>query len=207
VSRVIRLTPWRILTRHARPYVEPERWSTLGVRPGALIVAVGLALVIGLLIGASVRGAVSRQPSSVASESRDIGATAPPTAGPFPRLARWPVEPVERPSPPTPSAAVEPTGARSEPSRPARSGHSVSGWATWYATGPDCLCAAAGPALRVGDWRGRWVTVNGWLRVRLIDWCACGPRKGIPTVIDLSDEAFSQVAPLGRGVVAVKVSW
>jgi hypothetical protein len=51
------------------------------------------------------------------------------------------------------------------------------------------------------------VTVNGWLRVRLVDWCACGPRKGSPTVIDLTDQAFSQLAPLGRGVISVVVRW
>ena len=38
-------------------------------------------------------------------------------------------------------------------------------------------------------------------------YCACGPRKGVPTVIDLSDEAFSQLAPLGRGIIAVTVRW
>ena len=85
----------------------------------------------------------------------------------------------------------------------------LTGLATWYATGPSCLCAAAGPALRVGDWRGSMVTVtaNGRLiEVKLIDWCACGPRHGLPTLLDLSDET---VAALGldqrRGVYAVTV--
>ena len=97
-----------------------------------------------------------------------------------------------------------PNAAGSTPVRPA-AGRALRGYATWYATGPDCLCAAAGPALRVSAWRGSTVTVNG-LAVRLIDWCACGPRHGLPTLLDLSDEA---VTALGldprRGVYAVEV--
>ena len=81
----------------------------------------------------------------------------------------------------------------------------LTGYATWYATGPDCLCAAAGPALRVGAWRGSTVTVNG-LRVRLVDACWCIDRHGQPTLLDLSDET---VTALGldprRGVYAVEV--
>jgi len=57
----------------------------------------------------------------------------------------------------------------------------VSGVASWYCGNgsactrgyPDGLYAAAGPALRVGDWRGRTVTVTAGsssVRVRLIDW-------------------------------------
>ena len=38
-------------------------------------------------------------------------------------------------------------------------------------------------------------------------YCACGPRKGVPTVIDLSDEAFSKLAALSRGVLRVTVRW
>jgi rare lipoprotein A (peptidoglycan hydrolase) len=41
--------------------------------------------------------------------------------------------------------------------------------------------------------------------VRLVDWCACGPRHGRPTLLDLSDDAFRQLAPLSQGVVAVKI--
>lgn len=80
----------------------------------------------------------------------------------------------------------------------------LSGYATYYTTGPDCLCAAAGPMLRVGDWRGSTVTVNG-LKVTLIDWCACGDRHDEPTLLDLSDEAFRPLAPLSRGVIWVEV--
>ena len=53
MSRVIRLTSWRILTRHSRPYVEPEKWATLGFRPAVVIVAVALSFLGGLVLGAT----------------------------------------------------------------------------------------------------------------------------------------------------------
>jgi expansin (peptidoglycan-binding protein) len=37
------------------------------------------------------------------------------------------------------------------------------------------------------------------------DWCACGPRGGTPTVIDLDDDAFRRLANLSAGVIAVTV--
>jgi rare lipoprotein A (peptidoglycan hydrolase) len=39
--------------------------------------------------------------------------------------------------------------------------------------------------------------------VKLVDWCACGGAR----VIDLFSDAFSRLAPLGTGTVAVRVSW
>jgi len=133
-------------------------------------------------------------------------ATAPPTAGPIPRLARWPVEPVERPSPPTPSAAVEP-GARSEPSLPARSGHSIEVSITWYCKPnvsrctagypASCYCAAASPDLLALGWRGKLVnvTANGRrVTVRIVD-CSCQAHRSV----DLFAVAFDDLAPLSRG--------
>jgi hypothetical protein len=84
----------------------------------------------------------------------------------------------------------------------------VRGWATWYDDGPG-FYAAAGPALRRGDWRGTPVIVsaNGRsVKVWLTDWCACGDRHGDPTVIDLSPDAFRVLAPLSQGIVRVEVS-
>jgi hypothetical protein len=86
----------------------------------------------------------------------------------------------------------------------------LSGAATWYAA--SASTAAAGPALRrlLGrSWRGQTVTVrvNGRsVRVVLRDWCACGPRHGVPTLLDLSDDAFARLAPLSRGVLRVEVT-
>ncbi len=98
--------------------------------------------------------------------------------------------------------------AGSTPDRPA-AGQALRGISTWYATGPSCLCAAAGPALRHGHWRGSTVTVraNGRLiEVKLIDACWCRDRSGLQTLLDLSAEAFAQLAPLERGVVEVEVT-
>lgn len=87
---------------------------------------------------------------------------------------------------------------------------SVPGYATWYATGPGGMTAAAGPVLRAllgAKWRGQHVRVcsGTCIVVRLIDWCACGPRHGLPTLLDLSDEAFAALSHLSRGVLRVSV--
>lgn len=83
----------------------------------------------------------------------------------------------------------------------------VSGRARWYDDGSG-IYGAAGPLLRHGDWRGSRVTVRAGgksLAVALTDWCACGDRHGIPTLIDLSPEAFQHFAPLSQGVVRVQI--
>ena len=86
-----------------------------------------------------------------------------------------------------------------------------AGYATWYAA--SGMIAAAGPALRreLGKgWRGERVRVTAGGRsvvVTLADWCACGPRHGRPTLLDLSDDAFRRIAPLSKGVSRVTVSW
>ena len=94
-------------------------------------------------------------------------------------------------------------------------GHRASGSATWYCkTGvsachsnyPGGYYAAAGPELRVGDWRGRVVHVCGsgsCVNVRLVDWCACGGSH----IIDLYSDAFQRLAPLNAGALRVTVSW
>ena len=91
---------------------------------------------------------------------------------------------------------------------------SVSGTASWYCGGgsactrgypPGTLAAAAGPALRVGDWRGRIVKVcsgGRCVKVSLVDWCAC-PRR----VIDLYRSAFSRLANPSRGLLRVSITW
>lgn len=83
----------------------------------------------------------------------------------------------------------------------------IGGQATWY-DAPSRTDAAAGPDLRFDGWRGSWVRVTSGERsvtVRLTDWCACQERNGRPTVIDLDDEAFAELAPLSRGVITVEV--
>jgi hypothetical protein len=68
------------------------------------------------------------------------------------------------------------------------------------------MFAAAGPALRVGDWRGRSVEVCAarCVTVTLNDWCLCVV-DGRERLLDLSDEAFAQLSPLSQGLVAVTV--
>jgi len=91
--------------------------------------------------------------------------------------------------------------------------HAVRGMASWYCLRGISICpyshssgmyAAAGPALRVGDWRGRVIQVctSRCINVTLVDWCACPNR-----VIDLFGDAFRRLAPLSTGIVPVTVRW
>lgn len=88
----------------------------------------------------------------------------------------------------------------------------LGGKATWYDVGPGHY-AAAGPVLRDalgGDpaFRGQRVSVCSGERcttVVLTDWCACGERGGIPTLLDLSADAFRDLAPLSAGVIDVSI--
>jgi hypothetical protein len=78
-----------------------------------------------------------------------------------------------------------------------------TGTATWY-DAPSPQDAAAGPALRVGNWRGSWVIVrhgSDSVTVRLTDWCQCYGSR----LIDLDDWAFASLAPLSQGVIDVTV--
>lgn len=108
------------------------------------------------------------------------------------------VEPTAKPTP-------KPTAKPTPKPKPAQKFKRVEkGIATWYNVGGG-FYAAAGPALRVGNWRGRVVTVcsNKCIRVKLVDWCACGNGR----VIDLSRDAFATLLPPSRGVVKVTVKW
>ena len=62
------------------------------------------------------------------------------------------------------------------------------------------MYAAAGPGLRMGNWRGRLVTVTiagRHVQVRLIDWCQCG---GGVHLIDLFSSVLDRLGlPLGQG--------
>src|SRR3954447_5259019 len=94
-------------------------------------------------------------------------------------------------------------------------GHRVSGRASWFCKPGVSACtsgynggmyAAAGAEIRIGNWRGRVVTVCGnghCIRVKLIDWCACGGSR----IIDLYNDAFSRLASPSVGTLAVTISW
>ena len=146
--------------------------------------------------------------------SMNDGVPGPPVQiGDFQEAQQRSFEPRANPDQPVrPESLLKPTP---RPRPPANPSHSVRGTASWYckagvsscASGyPGGLYAAAGPALRVGSWRGRTVTVCGsgnCVNVKLIDWCACGSGR----VIDLYSDAFSRLAPTSAGTVSVQVSW
>ena len=110
-----------------------------------------------------------------------------------------------------PPAHEAPAKAPQPVHKPPRAATStVTGWATYYAYRP--AQAAAGPALRrmLGPhWRGMRVRVctrTACTIVQLTDWCACGPRHGVQTVIDLDLRSFRKIARPWLGVVTVRVS-
>jgi len=143
----------------------------------------------------------------------DLGQPASPVPiGDFQEQTRS-FEPRVTPEQPTRAGAVlKPTPT---PKPVARPSNRRSGSASWYCQAgvSDChyqysggMYAAAGPALRVGNWRGRTVTVcasGACVNVKLIDWCQCYGSR----VIDLYSDAFRRLAPLSSGTVRVTVSW
>jgi hypothetical protein len=149
----------------------------------------------------TIEFAMPAAPPDIGDFQEDEGRSFAPRANPD--------QPVEAESvlKPTPKPKPEPTA-------PPNPSHSASGRAAWYCNnGSGCpagysggLYAAAGAALRVGNWRGRVVTVCGngnCVNVKLVDWCACGGSR----IIDLFGAAYGRLAPLSTGTVAVKVSW
>ena len=150
------------------------------------------------------------------SPSIDEGVPAAPVKiGDFQEGQQRSFEPRANPNQPVRAESLLKATPKPKPKPPANPSHSVRGSASWYckagvsacASGyPGGLYAAAGPALRVGSWRGRTVTVCGsgnCVNVKLIDWCACGSGR----VIDLYSDAFSRLASLSSGTVSVQVAW
>jgi expansin (peptidoglycan-binding protein) len=81
----------------------------------------------------------------------------------------------------------------------------AQGYATWYDDGPGLYGAV--PSWHYGDRPYPLRVCRGDRCVTVIvrDFCACGDRHGRPTVIDLSPAAFSELAPLSRGVISVRL--
>lgn len=140
-----------------------------------------------------------------------------------PNRARSILKPTPRPTP-RPVAAAPRSQATPRPRTSSGSsgggtasstGNRVTGTASWYCQAgvsachyqyPSGMYAAAGPALRVGNWRGRTVRVCGngsCVNVKLVDWCQCYGTR----VIDLYSDAYRRLAPLSTGVQKVTVSW
>lgn len=195
-----------------------QRWVIVAVFLLGLIVGAGLALAWPSRAGATSPSVWVGVPSfvpvprSAQATSTAVPAWVPAASG-TPELSRTPV-PSASPSPTRtrPAATVKPPTA--QPSvTPSFGKHRTSGLATWFDDGPG-LYAAAGPSLRraIGShWRGTIVTVCSRSRcvdgVILSDFCACGPRHGKPTALDLSLFTFSRFTAPGRGVIEVIVSW
>jgi hypothetical protein len=165
-------------------------------------------------------------PTAAVPEANDTIATGPePSRGP---IADFPVAswiPSLRPNPTLPMIAKAEVKVQPKPQGKPHvkkatralklTGRHATGTATWYCkTGvsvchhsyPGGMYAAAGSELRIGAWRGRYVRVcagSDCIRVRLIDWCACGGNH----IIDLYSDAFRQLAPLSAGGIHVTVSW
>jgi len=137
----------------------------------------------------------------------------------------WPTFELAAPVPPIPIGDFEAPARefepRATPNQPTRGGsvakptYRRSGVASWYCkTGvSEChysrsggMYAAAGPALRVGDWRGRTVRAcarGRCVKVTLIDWCECYGSR----VIDLYSDAYRRLAALSSGTIRVTVTW
>ena len=167
------------------------------------------AFLLGVLLGAAlVATATAAAPRS--GQSTTLLLTPVDVSRPAERASTVPSRRPEWTGTLAPVASALPSPAPPATAAP----HLVSGTASWYclagrspctAGHPGGLYAAAGPGLRVGDWRGRQVTVSAGGRsvtVTLIDWCACPGGR----VVDLYAEAFARLAPLSRGVIAVEVT-
>jgi hypothetical protein len=96
----------------------------------------------------------------------------------------------------------------------ARTTQNVKGRASYYCCtrgySSGQLVAAAGPALRRGDWRGRKVQVcrsGKCISVRLVDWCQCYKGERRERIIDLHPGAFRALGPLSAGILTVRVGW
>ena len=133
-------------------------------------------------------------PTSGGLPLADDHRTSAPSADPSATIGKQPA------STEAPATAKPSPGKTPRPSvRPA---HGLRGVATWYAASKGT--AAAGPALRAAlgkDWRGDRVRVcagGECVTVRLTDWCACGPRHGKPTLIDLGRRLVLPAGTVGR---------
>jgi rare lipoprotein A (peptidoglycan hydrolase) len=167
--------------------------------------------------------------ASVTLDPEDFQSLVLPEAA-APAATPWPSFELAAPASPVPIGDFQEQerdfGPRATPNQPERASsilkpppkpkHSRRGTASWYCrTGvSEChyqysggMYAAAGPALRVGDWRGRTVLACASGRcvyVRLVDWCECPSGN---RVIDLYSDAYRRLAPLSTGTVGVTVYW
>jgi len=172
-----------------------EAWHDSAVPAGAFVA-----------VGVAAGGAIADAPRNPAPTHQLVQVAVQPAA-------KASLLPTATPSPspravPRLAATVAPSGPRV--SAPAdqpladRAAASMTGISSWYSYFPGQ--AAAGPALRVGDWRGRVVTVkaNGVdISVRLTDFCQCYGTR----LIDLDRPDFARLGDPSLGLLNVEVSW
>lgn len=180
-----------IVTR-PRPIPHRFAWFGLGVCVGVILLA--LVITFGRAIDAAPSSGQATAPVDVSGISS-------------PALSGAPLAGLSSPVPPTVTPVPSPSGEVGTAL--------IGGWATYWGTCADC--AAAGPLLQeaLGQrWLGQTVTVvseRGSVDLRLVTSCACGDRKGMPTFIDISVEAFDRLSPYPAGsardpgVIAVSI--
>lgn len=186
-----------------RRHEPPSRWNAL------VWILLGLAWVVAFVVAALIVASIARSlveaprgaQTTDLAPSRDLSATPGPSAG-LPGVSRSQAE------------SRHPAGGESTLVAGAQR---FRGLATWCAPTPDhCRgwdeqYVGAVPSFRFGD---EPYAVQVCLatepatctHVVVTSYCACGDRRGQPTVIDLSVPAFRELAPLSRGVIAVIVS-
>jgi hypothetical protein len=169
------------------PQPAPHWFALVGLGICIGIVIFALIFTIGRVVDAASRSGLTTDPIDLSRASSAAQSGAPH----MPRSSAAPTGSSTASSSGTPS----PTGDVGTAL--------VGGWATYYATCPEC--AAAGPLLREAlgaHWKGTWITVvsnDGQATLRLETSCACRDRRGRPTIIDVSIEAFDVLSPSPAG--------
>jgi rare lipoprotein A (peptidoglycan hydrolase) len=104
--------------------------------------------------------------------------------------------------PPTTTTTTPPPTTTTTTAPPPVDTSSEVGDATWYAEAPDGYCAS--PTLPFGTVLTVTDNETGASTTCTVDDREDSP---YPRVVDMSPEGFSQLAPLGQGVVDVTIAW
>jgi hypothetical protein len=180
-----------------------------------VLLAVAAAFLAGLALGRStVAAAQAPRPAPVSApaprgEGYEQGEAVP--ASPVaPERTAAPVVPGAAVDAPLPTIGTGSAAAGGALDPDPSSASTLRGTVSWYpADGP---IAAAGPALRRAlgpGWRGTAVRVSAGGRsvvVVLSDWCGCYRGSVRERLVDLSDDAFAELAPLAAGLVRVRLT-
>lgn len=176
-------------------------------RRGHSTLALIAFLIAGLILGALVHATLAASRGAHVIPAATVRDGEPDRGLPEALAGASPIlEPLLTASPAPRPAVEQPTAELKEVAKPSSRPVVVlaptsgtRGSASWYDDPRKAgMYAAAGPALRIGDWRGRTVTVcaSTCFAVVLSDFCGCPGGR----VIDLSSTAYAPGAPdAGRG--------